>query len=223
MNKKHFSLGLVLAIIFAGVSLIGCRKGEKGEPGPAGSGSGLTKEGFISGTMQGTKSDGVTSFEVPFKYEYIKSPLDNILTIDSYGYKNYSITRYDSTGNSYIKLEFYTDTYAGQNGPVTAAYGEYATVKSFIKESNTASFYFGTCYAYGDPFEVTSVYLRDIYSSNTEIVFTNLTVNPTTGNVSFNYSLSLDTDDNSTRNSATITGSVSVNPPTFVYRTTTAE
>jgi hypothetical protein len=223
MNKKYFSLGLVLAIIFASASLIGCRKGEKGDPGPSSSGNNLAKEGFISGTMEGYKSDDVTYFNLPFKYEYIKSPSDNILTIDSNGDRNYSITRYDSTGNSFIKFEFYIQTYAGQNGPVTAAYGEYATVQSFIKESNTATFYFGTMSTEGDPFVATPVSIQNDFTNVTELLFTNVVVNPTTGKVTFDYSLSLIGNDNSTGNTVTLTGSLSVNPPTFVYRTTTAE
>jgi hypothetical protein len=221
MNKKYFSFGVVLAIVF-GTVLFGCRKGEKGEPGPSGSGSKLSKDGFISGTLEGTKSDE-SSFDIPFKYEYLKEPSDNFLTVDSDGYKHYNITRYDSTGESYIKLEFRILTYAGQNGSVTEGFGEYATVKTYSKQTGSAidNFYFGTCYS-GSPFIPARVSLTDYYSKNTELELDNLKIT-STGNVNFDYSLILDSRDNSSGNNATITGSISVNPYEVVYRTGSPE
>ena len=222
MNTKYFSFGVVLAIVF-GTVLLGCRKGEKGEPGPVASGSKLAKDGFISGTFEGMQSDDETSFDVPFKYEYIKTTSDNFLTIDSDGYKHYNITRYDSTGESYIKLEFRILTYEGQNGLITEGFGEYATIKTFTKKTGTsaADFYFGTCYS-GSPFTVARVTLTDYYSRNTELELDNLKIT-STGTVDFDYSLSLDYRDNSSGNSATVTGSISVNPYEVVYRTGSAE
>jgi hypothetical protein len=218
MNKKFFSFGVLLAIFFA-AACISCRKGDKGEPGQSGnSGSKLLKDGSITGSIVGFNDDA-TSFTVPFKYEYFKTPTDNVLITDSDGFKHYIITRYDEKGESFIKLEFRIETVPNQNGgTISTGYGEYATVKVYNKENNDGYFYFGTRDG-GNRFQVSRVSLQSSYSTSTEIEFENLTINPATGNVNFDYSINLASKDNSTGNSANITGTITVNPYNTIYRT----
>jgi prepilin-type processing-associated H-X9-DG protein len=221
---KHLSLGIIFATLLA-IVVVSCRQGEKGAPGPAGASAQLLpyKDGSITGTLTGTSQLKDEDFTQTLNFQYFKGPADNVNSIinDDGDEDAYIITRYDSTGSSYIKLEFSLDSTLNQSGGYDPyIYNTYVTIVSTKKTANSNNaFYFGTCDDYSSPFDVNSVYLSD-YSSggNNNITYDNLVLNKTTGKISFDYSIEITYYNNSTGNYAYLDGSVSVTPYNVSYR-----
>ena len=218
MNKKYFSVVFILTILFATLAT-SCREGKKGEPGPTGINSTTPpyKSGSITGLLVGKTHTNDSTFTLPLNFQYFKETSDNAFSILSNN-NVYSITRYDSTGNSYIKFHFSLN-YNQSTVPVPQIYNTSVTVVSNRKLSLNNMFYFGTTKDIVNPFNVNSIALTN-YSSggNSTITYSNIAVNSTTGLISFDYSLELYSSDNSTGNIATINGSVSLTPNNVVYR-----
>jgi len=232
MNKKYFSVAFILTILFATL-VISCRQGQKGEPGPTGTSSTTPpyKSGSITGVLAGKTHTNDSLFTLPLNFQYFKGTSDNAISVLS-NYNVYSITRYDSTGNSYIKFNFSLDYYdpnlprttsnSSTNSTTTLVpeiYNTSVTVVSNRKLSTNKMFYFGTTKDIVNPFNVSSISLTN-YSSggNSTITYSNIVVNSSTGLISFDYSLELYSSDNSTGNTATINGSVSLTPYNVLFR-----
>lgn len=234
---KHLSIGIIFATLLATV-FISCREGKKGEPGPSGMSSPLLpyKSGSITGVLQGFTRTKDSAFSVPLNYQYFKGTSDNAVTKISFGggfdYDVYSITRYDSTGNSYIKFNFLLDykdnsvAIASDNGNVsrtTAIVPEISSTRITIvtnqKLSTNNMFYFGTTNDFLNPFNVSAITLSYLSSaSNSYVTYSNIVVNSTTGLISFDYSLTLSIEDNSTNKPFYMNGTVSVTPYYVAYR-----
>jgi len=232
---KHLSIGIIFATLLATV-FISCREGKQGEPGPSGISSPLLpyKSGSITGVLQGvTRND--SAFTLPLNYQYFKGTSDNAvspLTDQSGDYNVYSITRYDSTGDSYIKFNFllnYMDNsvaIATDNGNVSRTtaiiptiYNSKITIVTNQKLSTNNMFYFGTTTDYYNPFNVSAITISDVSSGNSSnLTYSNIVVNSTTGLISFDYSLELSIYDNSTRKPVYMIGTVSLNPYNVAYR-----
>ncbi|WP_018344040.1 hypothetical protein [Cytophaga aurantiaca] len=226
---KHISIGVIFAALLA-TTFVGCRQGDKGEPGPAGASASTPayKSGSITGQLEGTTYTNDSAFTLNLNYQYYKSTADNAFNVvygeggTSY---NYSITRYDSTGNSYIKFDFSLDYYDPQLRTTELTpeiYNTYVTIVSNRKLSNNNMFYFGTTTDYNYPFNVSPISLVNYTSPNfSSITYDNLVVDSSTGLISFDYSIELGyypSNSNSTGNSATMTGSISATPYNVVYR-----
>ncbi|ABG59201.1 hypothetical protein [Cytophaga hutchinsonii] len=236
MNKKFFSFAIILTIVFATLST-SCRKGEKGEPGPAGSSSTTPayKGGSISGTIDGVTRLNDSSFSLKVDYQYYKSASDNRNTEENFdGTRNvYSVTRYDSTGNSYITFEFsvyYYDPNSFKTGSTSRSAelvpelsDVYVTIVSNKKQTGNKLFYFATVSDYYNPFDVESVYLDQYSSGDSRISYDNLVINEATGLISFDYDIELSEDRNSTGNFITMSGKLNATPYNVSYRKGTAE
>jgi hypothetical protein len=236
---KHLSIGLLMSLLLS-VTFVSCKKGDKGDPGPTGavgavgstgtkgaSGSILQyKSGSITATITDTSALSNQPFTQNLNYQYFHGPSDNTHTfIKGDGTTElYKITRYDSTGNSYITFIFNLNTYINtdnNNAVVTNIYNTYVTISSNnTNEVTKADFYFGTKTINSlTPLDAGSVYLSDFSSGgNSNITITNIVRNATTGEISFDYSLELSPSDNSTSNNATMAGTVDVTPYNVAYR-----
>ena len=226
---KHLSIGLLMALLLS-VTFVSCKKGDKGDPGPTGttgttgapgtkgtSGSILQyKSGSITATIIDTSALSNKPFTQNVNYQYFHGPSDNTHTfIKGDGTTElYKITRYDSTGNSYITFMFNITT----NNNI---YNTYITISSNnTNEATKADFYFGTKTTNSQtPLDAGSVYLSNFSStSNSNITIANIVRNATTGEISFDYSIKLISFDNSTGNNASMAGTVNATPYNVAYR-----
>lgn len=227
--KKNFFLFALIPTMIVAIIFVSCRKGEKGEAGPAGASSSTPAytNGSITGLLEGTTFTTDSAFALNLNYQYYKGPSDNFVNLvndNGNEFYEYSITRYDETGNSYIKFDF-TLEYEDPTIPLrtTSLIPEIdntrITIVSHKPLSNNRMFYFATTTEYGDPFDVSDVdlnnYLSEGYSG---IEYENITVDPTTGALSFDYYLEVDQDKNSTGSEATMAGTVNLTPYNVVYR-----
>lgn len=239
MNKNHFSFALALALLFT--VFTSCRKGEKGEPGPAGppSSTPAYREGFIKGTLEGTTSTKDSAFALNLDYQYYKDMSDNFTNVvrGEGTFNKYTISRYDSTGNAYIKFEFSLYSYdnsdividdEGSKKRTTVLASEiYNTRITLVttKKLNTNNlFYFATVSESYNPFNVASVYLNDFdEGENSYIEYDNISLNSATGELSFDYSLRISSGENSTGNAVTMTGTVDAAPYNVQFRQGSAD
>ncbi len=236
---KHVCIGIIFAMLLATV-FVSCRKGEKGEPGPAGTGSTILpyKSGSITSTIEGFTRLTDSAFSLPVNYKYYKNSGENFNSfIVGEGTSNiYSITRYDSTGNSYIKFDFNlayydpnqeikkTSTSRTTEEMIPGIYDIRITVLTNQKLSASKLFYFSTSQESASPFNISDIYLYQYQEgSNSYIAYDNLVVNDATGELSFDYSIEIAPYDNSTGNLATMTGKVNVTPYDVSYRKGTVE
>ena len=229
---KHLSIGIIFAMWIATV-FTSCRQGQKGDPGPAGTSSTTPpyKIGSIIGVLAGKTHTNDSAFTLPLNFKYFKETSDNAISVLS-NYNVYSITRYDSTGNSYIKFDFSLNYYDPSIGRIasnsstsrTTTMGPHinntsVTVVSNRKLSTNKMFYFGTTTDIVNPMNVKAISLANYISGgNSGITYSNIAVDSTKGLISFDYSLELATSDNSTGNTATMNGNVSFTPYNVVYR-----
>lgn len=219
-------------VLFISTSIIGCRTGDKGDPGPAGVSATSTKPqyqaGSISGTLTGTTSTTDDAFTININNQYFNRTEESFATTEDDGesdpYQHYVITRFDSTGTSYVKFEFDLRTYDNNGTPETNIENTDFTIVSKTKKSTSDTIiYFATVSNYNNPFNVASVYLSNFSSGgSSSFTYSNLAINPTTGLISFDYSIELGYYNNSSGNSAYFNGSLSVTPYNFVYRTSSA-
>jgi hypothetical protein len=228
---KHLSIGLLMTLLLS-LTLVSCKKAEKGDPGPTGttgstgtkgtSGSILQyKNGFITATITDTSALSNKPLTQNVNYQYFHGPSDNTHTfIKGDGTTElYKITRYDSTGNSYITFIF--NITANNN-----IYDTYITISSNnTNEITKADFYFGTKSANSQTtLDAGSVYLSNYSSaSNSNITIANIVRNATTGEISFDYSIKLIPLDNSTGNNASMAGTVNATPYNVAYREGTSQ
>jgi hypothetical protein len=229
--KKIFIISPIVAmILFISTSIIGCRSGDKGDPGPAGPAATNKPQyqaGSISGTLTGLTRTTDEAFTVNINNQYFNTTEDNVVTTEDGEvgpYQHYVITRYDSLGTSFVTFEFDLETYDNNGTLETYLYNTDFTIVSKTKKSNSDTIlYFATVYDYYNPFDVSSVYLSDYASGgSSSFTYSNLTVNPTTGLISFDYSIELGYYNNSSSNTAYFDGSLSVTPYNYVYRTSSA-
>jgi hypothetical protein len=243
---KHLSLAIIFAALSATV-FTSCRKGAQGDPGPAGlSGKPLPyKAGSITATLEGITQLNDSAFTLNLNYQYFKEISDNtVATIYGEGGEHdlYNITRYDSTGNSYIKLTLYVSYYDDEvlidtenpsvrigdasNSRTTAVEphidGAYITLVSNKQLESNKNFYFATNTEYYNPFNVSSIELYD-GSENSSLDYENLVINPITGEISFDYTIHIYNNDNTTGSSATLTGNIKAAPFNVAYREGSSE
>ena len=232
MNKTYLSFAIILTIILATLAT-SCREGKKGEPGPSGISAPLLpyKNGSITGLLAGKTHTNDSTFTLPLNFQYFKETSENAFS--KLGSNNvYSITRYDSTGNSYMKFDFSLDYYDPSGGRIAnnsstsrttvlvpRIYNISVTVVSNRKRSTNNMFYFGTTKDIANPANVSAISIGDFsIAGNSTITYNNIEVNSTTGLLSFDYILQLVSTDNSTGNMSTINGNVSFTPYNVVYR-----
>lgn len=227
--KKNFFLFALIPTLIAAIVFLSCRKGEKGDPGIAGTSSTLAyKNGSITGLLEGVTNTNDSAFALNLNYQYYKEASDNFVnhvhgtTADYY---EYSITRYDVTGNSYITFDFFLEY---KTPLVPSIRDTRITIVSHKQLSNNKMFYFATVVDNGfdpiNPFNVSDVSLNDNLSSDySGIVYDNIAVDPTTGALSFDYSLQVNPYRNSSGTVARMTGTVNVTPYNVVYRTGSVE
>jgi hypothetical protein len=145
------------------VGLVSCRT-KTGEPGPSGA-SVLNQQGSVSGMITYSMNNGTTTMDsVPFKYIYFKSLDDNKFYFDnSNGDYQVSFERRDSKdNNNYFDLDCYG---SGTNGVEEDP--SYSSVDfSFLTVINNQLFEF---------------------SDSNNGTITNLTLDPATGRLTFNY------------------------------------
>lgn len=175
---KTFYL-LLLALTFTAVSC----KTKDGEPGPAGE-STLIKQGSISGTITYTDANGI-DVAVPFDYQYYESLVYNYFTYEEEGSGSYyevDLLRRDlADANNYF---YFNIEGTGLNG--VEANPEYTSIDfSLLKVINNE--------------------LNTFYDSEIEI--TNLSLDPTTGRLIFDFSGTVYDDYD---NNGDITGRVDV-------------
>ncbi|WP_018342446.1 hypothetical protein [Cytophaga aurantiaca] len=177
---KSFYL-LVLAVALCAAS---CRAKE-GEPGPAGQ-SALKQQGEISGTIAFTTIAGKDT-SVPFSFKYFSSIKENTFSYQQNGtYTNYGFDfkRRDlQDQNCYINLNGYGYGVNDTESDPDYSYMEF----SFLKVIN------------GDLYE---------FSRNTSITVTNVTLDPATGRLTYDFSGTVYYGPND--DEATVTGKVDV-------------
>ena len=183
---------IATGLAFTALLMTSCKKGDTGPEGPSGmNGTNgtdgtvpMTTDGFIKGTISGTRQDG-TSFNEAFEYTKYFSAGESA-TLDSMGVANYDfvITRG-------------TTTYDNNNAQVTIN----TTSKS--SGSGTISLdYFAFTKSLG-----THKKFEFMLTGNPTTTITGLSYNMSTGLYTGNFTFNLTGFQNSTGNTATISGS----------------
>lgn len=233
---KKLTFGFVVTLLFS-ITFLACRKGKDGAPGPVGvtgqSGSSTNilpyKNGSISAKITGKTALNGQAFTQNLNLEYFKGIVNNkhIVTTNGNGIKSddYTITRFDSLGNSYITFTFQLNTFKDKNdSTIINVNSPYVTIATnTINEKTKEVFYFGTTsYNSTTPLDIQPVFLASASSGNpAKITIVNIVHNTTTGLLSFDYSLELDGYQNSTDARATMEGSINVSPYNIAYREAT--
>lgn len=160
-------------------------KGDKGDTGAAGADA-LAKNGYIDGTVTGTRQDG-TAFTETFKYEY-RGDITILDDDDFYVYRNSDL----GDDSQYIEID---GSIANAGTPQQTVTPTYFRLE-FIKEISVNTLFRLDAWFYNNE------------GNSADVTITNYSYNATTGVLTFNYSFTGDgTDDNSTGKPITITGS----------------
>lgn len=183
---------LVATCTLSVLIITGCKKAETGPAGPAGpagpqgnSGLIMTSGGTISGTLTGIRKDG-TPFTEPFGYTYYGG--NNSGRYDSLNATNYNFSFMRSTG------DVFTSNYADFQ----------VTTSSKAATTGTLNFDFSMEKPIGGN------KMFSFWSSSNSTTATGLSFNSVTGLFSGNFSVNIPSFNNSTGNTATITGSFQV-------------
>lgn len=176
---KTFYLLLIASVI----SFTACRT-KDGEPGPAGESS-LMKQGSISGTIAYTDDNG-NDATTSFNYQYYESLEDNQFSYEggSLSYYNVNFQRRDlKDNNNYFNFEC---TGNGSDDIENLPANNYVNFSLFTLINNE---------------------LYEFRASYNSFAITNLSLDPTTGRLLFDYSGNVYYDGD---NTATVTGRVDV-------------
>lgn len=192
---------LAASLVVGSFIFIGCKKaeagpkGDTGAQGPAGPVINMSSGGFITGTISGTRKDGVT-FSEPFNYTYYFPGLGASGTLDSLGGGFYSWDfqrqEADLFSNNYANFYITTSSKTATTGTLSLNFRFEKTLSS----SKYFSFY-------GYPNSLTA---------------TGLSYNSTTGAFSGAFNAVISGTNNSTTNSATLTGNFQANIVQMVER-----
>jgi len=182
---------VVLALLATALAFNGCKK-EEGPVGPAGpqgaSGALYYEDGFINGTITGTRQDS-TPFTEAFSY----TGYDVVPGIYNFPGSSWTIERHSGLVN-WCSFNITTASLTDSSG--------------FLSSSN---------FTFQKNISATKVFLFTIDAGTSGSV-TNFVYNTTTGVVSGNYSLTLSGTENSTGNAATVTGSFRASTKQLVQR-----
>jgi hypothetical protein len=191
-------------LAFASVLLIfgGCKKegpaGPTGATGSAGSNYSMPSDGYIKGTITGTRADGITPINISFNHAYYQS----IGTMTPGGWwvdTAFSFTRYNgsvqSSQNNNISLYFDITNLSSSTPSVWAS----TTAGQFWQnDGNTKIFDFS-------------------FNSSSTITITNFSYNNSTGVVSGSFTVNISST--STGYPATITGTFQATLKEYVQKT----
>lgn len=171
-----------LLVVAAVISFTACRTKE-GEPGPAGESS-LNQQGSISGTITYTDNNGTTA-TIPFNYQYFESLEDNRFYYDEDdGAISYGLQVERRTINDANNYYSFTLEGSGDDGILNSRDQMYANFSFYTVINN-------------------QLYKFD----NNDISITNVSIDSTTGRVTFDFAGSVKYNNNQ---DAAITGKVDV-------------
>lgn len=187
---KMLAATFVLALII----LSGCKKaeagpkGDTGAQGPQGPVLNMTSGGYVTGTITGTRKDGV-AFNEPFSYTYYFPGMGGSGTLDSLGSSNYNFNVQrqvaDIFSSSYCNFDITTTS-------KTASIGTLDINFSFEKALSSSKYF-------------------SFYGFNSVTTATGLSYNASTGLFSGVFNVTISGGNNSTGNSATLVGSFQAN------------
>jgi hypothetical protein len=189
MRTLRFNI-FAAAIILAGSLFTSCKKGDKGDPGPTGPAgtNGLVPthtDGYIKGTISGTRQDGV-AFNETFNFTNYYSGLSG--TLDS-----------NSTVSYDFRIRRSNDVFDENMADITVN----TTSKTATSGTFTLNdFSFKKTLSTNNQFVFTT-------SSSQSATITGLSYTASSGLFTGNFSLTVPGFQNSTGNSATISGSFS--------------
>lgn len=183
------TLKLAMGILLSALVFTGCKKGDTGPAGPTGpqgpQGPVITfiNSGFISGTITGTRKDDGVAFNEPFSYNY--NTQGNGDQVDSIGSNMFTFT-----------IDRYTnDIFANKSA--------YINITTTSKTASTGTLSFNLNYER----QLTSSKLFSFNCNTYSATATSLNYNQSSGLFTGNFSITLSGTQNSTGNTATVTGS----------------
>jgi hypothetical protein len=187
--KTAFKI-LAATLTLSSFIFIGCKKGEtgpkgdQGAAGPAGPVINMTSGGFITGTITGTRKDGVP-FSEPFNYTYYFPGMGGSGTLDSSGTNSYNFSlqrqEADIFSNNYCSINVNTTS-------KTASTGTLNLNMTFEKTLSSTKYF-------------------SFNGSVGSVPVTSLSYNASTGVFSGSLNIIINGFSNSTTNTATLTGS----------------
>jgi hypothetical protein len=188
-------------ILIAAFSFTGCKKksdvAPQGAQGSSGT-QGLKKQGTISGTITGKRSNGAPINE-SFNYEY---------------FDNSDESNWDSSGTKYYFTAYRRDSYESQDyisfdasnldfGSTTPNSTNFSFSFRFTKVLDS-----GLVLEFG---EFKPVLARlDFYNSSSTLQLSNYSFEPNSGRLKFDYEVDLTNNENYSGNTATVIGKVDV-------------
>lgn len=195
---KLYSLAVIILL-----SVLSCKKedskGPAGPQGPQGPSLQLANGGYISGTISGTRKDGV-NFNESFNYNYYFPNATGSGTLDSnnVNYYSYNFSRQTNNPTTYNWASF-----------SIAAISQTATTGSLA-----FSFY------YSKELGGNKIFLFGATTTSlSTTTLTNLSFNSATKELSGSFSATIDSLDNSTTNIAYINGTFLAKLTPMVYKT----
>lgn len=184
LTIKTFATGIVAAVLL----FTSCKKGDQGDPGPAGANGSngvvpTSTDGFIKGTISGTRQDG-TAFSETFEYKnYWGGPSGTLDSNNAVSY-DFMIKRgSDYFGENSATITVNTTSKTATSGNIDL--NNFTYVKSL---GSNKRFEFST---FGTP----------------SATVTGLSYDQSSGKFTGNYTFSVSGFQNSTGNTATISGS----------------
>ncbi len=188
---RGYALSKLLLFCALIVAIGSCKKdgdtGPQGVAGPTGTSYNYKQGGFIQGNITGNRSDG-TPFAISFNNKYYHI-LDNF-SYDEFNFiYNFSVERHPSSDplvSGYCLFNF-----------------SLSSLSSTIPVDSRFFGYFFKDLGNGQTFELNV----NAYSNTSNTVVTNLSYNSATHITQGNFSILVDPGDNSTGNSATVSGS----------------
>jgi hypothetical protein len=183
-------------MIAAAISLtiVGCKKDEQQQI--VSNNSLYTAGGVIKGTVNGVRASGVP-FNIPFEYNYY--------------FEQDRLNLSESTGLYSTVLDRYPSGNPSQSGYASLDFSLYNTSTPFgLTENSFGCDVFSTL-STGEQFEFYT-YFNNGGFTNSFYAITNFNFNASSRVASGNFSASVDGNDNSTGNTATITGSFQTSP-----------
>lgn len=186
---------MLAGIVVMGIIILsGCKKaetgpkGDQGTQGPAGPVVNMTSGGSITGTITGTRKDGV-AFSEPFSYMYYFPGMGSSGTLDSSGTSNYTFSfqrqEADIFSSNYSSININTSS-------KTASTGTLSLNLTFEKALSSTKYF-------------------SFNGNISNAAATGLSYNASTGLFSGSFNVTINGFSNSTTNTATVTGNFQAN------------